>query len=207
MRFLVWRAHGNGPTVSCFTVQCSQFYTVLVVGSSLAAASASVVMAEGCSRYIISGWGLSQDSIHSPPDLDDAEDFQLSKGANVERFGPSMPKDALDEAIRQRIPLKTQKTTQWAVSVFRLFCNAREISDSIENLPVEKLAELLPHFVMEARRQDGTPYPPNTLVMLVSGIQRHLRENGRPNLAIMGDKDGRFARTRAALDARMKEEP
>ncbi len=44
-----------------------------------------------------------------------------------------------------------------------------------------------------------------TLVMLVSGIQRHLRENGRPDLAIMGDKDGRFARTCAVLDARMKE--
>ncbi len=84
--------------------------TVPVVGSSLAVASMSVLMAESCSRYIISGWGLSQDNI--PPDLDDAEDFQLSKGANAERFGPSMPEGALDEATRQRIPQKTQKTTQ-----------------------------------------------------------------------------------------------
>ncbi len=41
--------------------------------------------------------------------------------------------------------------------------------------------------------------------MLVSGMQRYLRENGKPDVAIMSDKDTRFARTRAALDARMKQ--
>ncbi len=57
-----------------------------VAGSPLAVASASVLMAEGCSRYLISGWGLTKHNIHLPSDLDDTEDFQLTKGANVERF-------------------------------------------------------------------------------------------------------------------------
>ncbi len=61
-----------------------------VVGSPLAVAGASVLMAKGCSRYIISDRGLSQDNIHSLSDLDNTEDFQLTKGANVEHFGPSM---------------------------------------------------------------------------------------------------------------------
>ena len=57
---------------------------------------------------------------------------------------------------------------------------------------------------MEAHRQDETPYPPATLMQLVAGIQRYFRENGHPELAVFGDKDPRFARTRGALDERMK---
>ncbi len=163
-----------------------------------------LVMAESGYRHIISGWGLSQNDGNSSPDLDDAEDFQLSKAATIERFGPAISTDAIDEAIALRIPEKTKKTTEWVLSVFRSWCGARGVKDRVENLSTEEVARLLPNFVMEARRQDGTPYPPNTLVMLVAGIQRHLRENGQPELSIMSDKDGRFARTRAALDARMK---
>ncbi|VDH99612.1 Hypothetical predicted protein [Mytilus galloprovincialis] len=32
---------------------------------------------------------------------------------------------------------------------------------------------------MECRREDGSPYPPNTLMNLTNGLQRYLRENGR----------------------------
>ena len=42
-------------------------------------------------------------------------------------------------------------------------------------------------------------------MQLVVGIQRHFDENGQPSLAIFGDKDPRFARTRGALDAQMKQ--
>ncbi len=40
-------------------------------------------MAEGCSRYIILGWGLSQDDDDSPLDIDDAEDFKLTNKAKL----------------------------------------------------------------------------------------------------------------------------
>ena len=42
-------------------------------------------------------------------------------------------------------------------------------------------------------------------MQLVVGIQRHFHENGQPSLAIFGDRDPRFAQTRGALDARMKQ--
>ena len=58
---------------------------------------------------------------------------------------------------------------------------------------------------MEAHRQDKSPYQPNTLVQLVSGIQRHLRENGRPAISILGEHSELFARTRNALNARLKQ--
>ncbi len=74
------------------------------------------------------------------PDLDDAEDVQLSKAENSDCFGQPITDEALDEVIVKRIPYKTRKTTEWVVSVCRL--------------GVVQLADLLPRFVMEARRQD-----------------------------------------------------
>ena len=52
-------------------------------------------------------------------------------------------------------------------------------------MAIEVLANLLARFVMQARRQDETPYPPATLMQLDAGIQRHFRENGQPSLAIL----------------------
>ncbi len=110
-------------------------------------------MAGGFFQHIISGWDLmlacsskqpSDLGGREPdftPDLDDTEDFQLSKAENSNRFGQPISDEVLDEAIAKRVPYKTRKATEWVVSVFRLV----------------QLADLLPRFVMEARRQDKTP--------------------------------------------------
>ena len=178
-------------------------FSVCVVGE---VSLTGLNMAERSFVPLITGWGLSQaSSSEQPPDLYDAEDFQLTAGENKERFGPPVSEKAIDQAISQRIPEKTRRTTMWVVSVFRSWCNARGVAENLHHLGVDKLADLLPRFIMEARRQDKSPYPPNTLVMLIAGIQRYLRENGNPSLSILGDTDAHFARTRSALDARMKQ--
>ena len=81
------------------------------------------------------------------------------------------------------------------MSVFRAWCEVRGVRAKVEALSVKELSELFPCFIMEARRQDGSPYPPNTLVVLIAGIQRHLREDGRPELAILREDEPMFART------------
>ena len=109
------------------------------------------------------------------PNIDDAEDFKLSTSENSKRFGSPLSEKAIDQAISNQVPEKTRKATQWAVSVFCSWCDARGIEnvhDGIEKMSSSVLAELLPRFVMEARRQDETPYPA-TLMQLVAGIQRY----------------------------------
>ena len=54
-------------------------------------------------------------------------------------------------------------------------------------------------------RQDGSPYPAESLYQLVAGVQRHLRENGRPDLGILDPNNLDFFQTRQVLDARMKQ--
>ena len=92
------------------------------------------------------------------PNIDDSEDFNLRNTENSKRFGPRLSEKALDQAISDRISEKTQKTMQWAVNVFRAWCDARGVKDATENMAIEVLADLLPRFVMEVRRQDETPY-------------------------------------------------
>ena len=55
--------------------------------------------------------------------------------------------------------------------------------------------------VLEVRRKDGKPYPPNTLHLLCCGILRYLREV-KPALDIC--KNPEFASFRKTLDAEMK---
>ncbi len=151
------------------------------------------------------GWGFNALNFDEfEPNIDDSEDFKLTTSENSKRFGSPLSAKAIDRAIADRVPEKTRKTTQWAMSVFRSWCDARSINEPTEKLSSDMLADLLRRFVMEARRQDETPYPPATLMQIVAGIQRYFRENGQPSLTVFGDKDPRFARTRGSLDARMK---
>ena len=56
-------------------------------------------------------------------------------------------------------------------------------------------------FVLEARKKDGTVYPPNSLYHLVAGLMCHLRNSGR---AINVFRDAQFIDFCASLDVEMK---
>ena len=47
-------------------------------------------------------------------------------------------------------------------------------------------------FVVEARKQDGEPYPPTTLQCLLSGILRYMREHHGDTPDFLSKKDARF---------------
>ena len=99
------------------------------------------------------GWGFNAFEFDDfEPNIDDSEDFNLGSTENSKQFGPPLSEKALDQAISDLMPEKTRKTTQWAVSVFRAWCDARGVEDATENMAIEVLADLLPRFVMEARR-------------------------------------------------------
>jgi hypothetical protein len=50
-------------------------------------------------------------------------------------------------------------------------------------------------------------YPPNTLVALVDGIQRYLRQNNRPEINFMQKNSPVFPLFQKGIDAKMKELP
>ena len=61
------------------------------------------------------------------PDLNDAEDFNLSKRQAVQHFGSPIQKEQIQKLIVQRIPINTKKTTNWCMSVWKAWSEHRGI--------------------------------------------------------------------------------
>ena len=55
------------------------------------------------------------------------------------------------------------------------------------------------------RRKDGNEYPPGSLTNIVAAVQRYLRENGRPDVSFLDDKNPKYDLLRKSLDAKFKE--
>ena len=83
----------------------------------------------------------------------------------------------------------------------------REISSgtvipAIDELDLPILASHLSNFILEVRKKNGDEFPPNSLHHIISGLQRHLRFNGKPAVDFFNDTA--FADFRMNLDAEMK---
>ena len=78
------------------------------------------------------------------------------------------------------IPKNTAKATTWALRVFFAWRNERNRSvdeqcpeNLLEEPVVESLNYWLSRFVVEARRDDGKPYPATSLKNILAGLYRH----------------------------------
>ena len=69
----------------------------------------------------------------------------------------------------------------------------------------EKLDFWLCRFIVEIRREDGTEYPPNTILNITSRIQRHMRENGRLETVLLATNTMYVPTFQKAIDLIMKE--
>ena len=84
----------------------------------------------------------------------------------------------------------------------------RQTCSSITEWPVhlfiaqpQELDHWLSKFVLETRKTNGEPYPPDTIYGICSGLLRYIRER-RSEINIF--KDAQFAGFRRTLDAEMK---
>ena len=65
------------------------------------------------------------------------------------------------------VPKNTSESTSWALRIFRAWREQRKDDKCPETLledpQVELLSFWLSRFIMEARREDGKPYPPSSI--------------------------------------------
>ena len=114
-----------------------------------------------------------------------------------------------DDILRGRdagIPETTKKDTRYCVSIWDAWSKEREQTThthipSLSTMTVAQLSHWMTRFVLEARKKNGDPYPPNSLHHIVTGLMRHLRWSGR---VIDFFKDSNFIEFRASLDSEMK---
>ena len=66
----------------------------------------------------------------------------------------------------------------------------RNTSASVEQVPdivnmgIVQLQRWMSRFVLEIRKKDGTPYPPESVYHIVCGIMRFVRLNGKPEVGL-----------------------
>lgn len=113
----------------------------------------------------------------------DEVDFKVSrrrkKGSakDSKRFKESTTDEEVKNLTKGYIPDNTQKNTAWAVKVFSEWRFAREEKcpeDLLTSGNVDLLNYWLPRFVNEARKTDGTPYPPRTINQILAALQRFM---------------------------------
>ena len=100
------------------------------------------------------------------------------------RFNVTLTESEVIKSSKGVIPANTARSTSWAMRVFHEWVTQRN-KRTKEKYPADLLdkpystqtiSECLQRFVAEARRADGTCYPPRTLFQLLSGLLRHSRE-------------------------------
>ena len=101
--------------------------------------------------------------------------------------GPSFLSIAEEAALSEKcVPKNTAISTKWAVSNFECWRKRRNETFNLE--PERQVPDglLLGHdsaalckwlsvYVAEARKQDGSPFPPKSLYVLLTGLLRHMR--------------------------------
>ncbi|CAG2185696.1 unnamed protein product [Mytilus edulis] len=108
----------------------------------------------------------------------------VCEAAAPRRFSVPLSDSDLQERILKAIPKKTRNNNKWALGVWVAWTLERNlyqetITDGGNAIPSdpnllsnELLNYWMAHFIQECRRVDTSPYPPNSLVQLASGIQR-----------------------------------
>ena len=123
--------------------------------------------------------------------------------------------DATEEQLRlTRIPEKTKSATAWGIRVWNDWATSRAstvetaghapVGTLLLQMQVEDLAYWMSKFVLEARKADGSEYPPKTMYALVCCFKRYYEASGVHDVNPLDTADPRFGSFRQTLDAEMQ---
>ena len=73
---------------------------------------------------------------------------------------------------------------------------------TITEMSTRELQHWLTRFILIIRKQDSSPFLPNSLHHIAAGLMKYLRWNGKPEIDIFHNSD--FVEFRASLEAEMK---
>ena len=124
--------------------------------------------------------------------------------------------DEIDEIRKGRIPGNTKRNMKWSARTWDKWSDWRNSlqegdfpvvpgSRDLGTVSDKNLSTFLSLFVVEVTKENGKPYPPDSLYSLVCGINRHVREElGKPAFNVFAQTED-FLKFQQALDGQMKE--
>jgi len=137
----------------------------------------------------------------------------LSKGKSkallpTDRFNTTVSEKEIALSSKGCIPANTSRSTQWALRVYYQWINQRNKWMN-EQFPLDlfekpytarEICSCLQWFVMEARKEDGSHYPPKTLYLMLCAFLRHSREVQSDPMNFLDRKDARFKELHGTCD-------
>ncbi len=124
------------------------------------------------------------------------------------RFTAPKTDDDISAVQASAIPKNTVRNTTWAVNIWkewtshrRSICSPLDCPPHLLLCTVGQLDTWLSRFILEIRKNDGQPYPPQSLYSIVCGLMRYVREL-HPEVNFF--KDTAFTGFRRTMDGEMK---
>lgn len=109
---------------------------------------------------------------------DQTTNDQIETTIDESRF-PSMTDEDIEALKSAAINNNTSRSTKQWMNVFSSWCLSRHLENiHIVTMQPEDLDKLLTQFYAEIKRKNGEDYEPDSLRIMQSGIERHLKENG-----------------------------
>ena len=117
--------------------------------------------------------------------------YPSSKANSPPKHFSTITENEIQVSITNRIPINTKKNTTWRLETqcIERMVSGKEIDEELLTIAINIL---MSRFIQEVKRKHGNPYLRSSLVSLVSGIQRYLRENGRAAVSFFNEKDSTY---------------
>ena len=94
------------------------------------------------------------------------------------------------------------KSTRFWLSVWKKWCVEKEIKKEIQDIPPVELNILLERFYAEVKNKQGKDYEPDSLKVMLTALDRHLKDNGY-NASIIRDRE--FFSSKQVLEGKAKQ--
>ena len=124
-------------------------------------------------------------------------------------FNKTATEDMIEQSSKGIIPKGNAKVTTWTICTFsdwiteRNKCNSEIFPSDLfdKPYPIDTMISCLQRFVSEARRVNGTPYPPKTLYQILCSLLRHSREHQSNPPNFLDRKDVQLKKLHGTCDS------
>ena len=127
-----------------------------------------------------------------------------------ERFNTTVTTNEIEQQSKGFVPKNTARSTDWAYRTFKEWLEHRNKLPNIDKIYPHDILEreyeadilcgCLQRFVSEARRSDGSSYPPRTLYQILCGLLRYSKSSQIDPPNFLDQKDARFRKLHNTCD-------
>ncbi|KAK3732670.1 hypothetical protein QZH41_007975 [Actinostola sp. cb2023] len=114
----------------------------------------------------------------------------------------TVEKSVVEKFLDDNKNVNTARKTKTDLNVWRRWCQPRDETREIEDIPPSELDGLLCLFFIEAKKQNAADFEPGTLTSFQRSLDRHLRQKSKP-YSILSDRQ--FSKSRETLECKRRQ--